>query len=67
LDKSPFYRVNESMKEATEAFRKLGEAAAMVEFPDLQEIRRMRMNLLKARYGLFKFILPEYYKWLIMK
>lgn len=52
-----------SLKTAADAFRKLGNAAAKVEFPDFAEIKRMRLQDLKKQHGLYRFITLDYYQW----
>ena len=54
-----------SIEEAAKAFQKLWEVARKVKFPDLVEIRRIRLQKIKDLYGLSRFIMPEYYRWLI--
>jgi len=65
IEVNPLVHTLVSIENATKAFQKLGEAAAKVEFPDFAEIKRFRLQKLKKEYGAYRFILPEYYRWLI--
>lgn len=60
-------RCGASIKEAKAAFMKLSEAAEKVPFPDFAEIRNFRLLRMKKDHGIFRFVMPEYYSWLMMK
>lgn len=56
-----------SAKQAEAAFMKLSKALAKVTLPPLEEIRRLRIDRMKEDHGIFRFMMPEYYTWLMMK
>lgn len=47
------------VRRAALAFRKLGQTAA--------EIRKMRLIMLKRDYGYLRFMMTDYYRWLMFK
>ena len=52
-----------SADEAAKAFAVFAEAARKLELPPLQEIARMRMAILAADHGLFRFVMPAWWRW----
>jgi hypothetical protein len=54
-----------TIAEATEAIKKLGDAAAKVPFPDGEELRSIMLRAWMRDCGIFRFLHPEWWRlWL---
>lgn len=52
-----------SYEQAAAGLKKLGEAGKKVEFPTMREIARLRLDMLKAQHGVYRFLMTDYWKW----